>query len=556
MLILVVTNPVYATDAGTVTFATGSVTAERAPAATLAKGDAVLTEDNVITGAASRAQLLMIDGAKIAIRPNSRLVIEEYVYDSGQAAPGSSAVTTGSDNSSVMSLVKGGFRTITGAIGKEDPSDYEVRTAVGVLGIRGTDFALLLCTGDCNDAPGVPPGAVIPDGLYIAVTEGTIVFSNEVADIEVNAGEYAFIPFDTRRPTRLDTTPPVFIDNSDLQFEDDRSTKPPPPDDSGSRPEEEDDSPVGFDQTLGTRRVPESSKLAPQSTQQGDSSKPETPKQSIQGIDRDGTPVDLTPGGPPDPQNRTISYSGGPLGQADAIFSGTLDNLPGQYQLDGNNNVTGFQNFYPGRAVPSPSTFEIGSSANVDTGFDSMTVLRWGRWAGGRATITLDDGSDASQDLGNQSIHWISSPDWTTPPVMPINGTANYSLIGSTAPTDNFGNTGMLGAATFLADFTNMIVDSTLNINIAGFNWMATGSGNIGAAAQLPAHLFQGMYGTVTITDPMGTTSAGNGLFSGFFSQPGPTSDPAFPGGVGLTYSLQDVGANISVSGAAAFGNP
>jgi hypothetical protein len=175
-----------------------------------------------------------------------------------------------------------------------------------------------------------------------------------------------------------------------------------------------------------------------------------------------------------------------------------------------------------------------------------MTVLRWGRWSGGSAAITLSDGSSAIQDLGNQSLHWVSSPDWATPPVMPVTGVANYSLLGATSPTDNFGNTGVLGAATFQADFTNMRVDSTLTIDINGSTWTATGNGNIAT------HLFQGNYGTVSI-DGVG---GGTGVFSGFFSSPGPTSDPSFPGGVGLTYSLQDMLGITSVSGAAAFGNP
>ena len=138
---------------------------------------------------------------------------------------------------------------------------------------------------------------------------------------------------------------------------------------------------------------------------------------------------------------------------------------------------------------------------------------------------------------------------------MPIAGSASYTLIGSTSPTDNLGNTGVLGAATFDADFTNMLVDSTLLIDINGASWSAAGQGNIGAAALLPAHLFQGIYSTVTITDPTGTLT-GTGNFSGFFSQPGPSSDPSFPGGVGLTFSLQDQGGTTTVSGAAVFGNP
>ena len=547
---LVLLSTAQAQDAGSVTFVSGDVSAERQPAVVLAKGDAVLASDAIITGAASRAQLLMVDGAKIALRPNSQIVIDEYVY--AAAAASGAAVISSSDDSSVVSLVKGGFRTITGAIGKENPSNYEVRTAVGVLGIRGTVFAVLFCRADCGFAPGVSAGSPVPDGLYIMVTEGTIVFRNEVTDIEVTAGEFVFIPLDTRRPERLDTTPPVFLDDSDLRFE-------PEPGQGKPRPGDDDDAPpIGFDSALGTRRKAEPIQFElreAESSDQDDSSS-DTPEQSIIGVDSDGTPVDLTPGGAPNPGNRSVTYSGAPLGPADAVFSGAFDNLPGQYQLDGNNNLSVFDNLYPAPTGPDIADFGIGSSANVDTGFDAMTVMRWGRWSGGIAIITLSDGTDVSQDLGNQSLHWVSSPEWVTPPVMPITGVATYSLIGSTSPTDNLGNVGVLGSATFQADFTRMIVDSTLLINISGFNWTAAGTGNIGAGAQLPAHLFQGLYGTVTITDSMGTSSTGNGVFSGFFSAPGPTSDPSFPGGVGMTYSLQDQATGNSVSGAAAFGNP
>ena len=540
---------VIAAEAGTVTFATGSVTAEREPPTALSKGDAVLEEDSIVTGDASRAQLLMRDGAKIAIRPNSRLVIEEYAY-AATPAPGAPAVTTGRGNSSVMNLVKGGFRTITGAIGKEDPAAYEVRTAVGVLGIRGTDYAAQLCRGDCDWAPGVAAGAAIPDGLYLGVTDGRIMFSNEVLTTELGPGEFAFIPFDTRQPERLDTAPPVFIDDDDLRFDAGSDAQKVRPDDGSA----DDDAPTGFDAKLGTRRVPDSSAPQTESAEQGSSTVPETPKQSIQGIDRDGSPVDLTPGGAPDPQNRSITYSTGPLGAVDSIWSASLDNTPAQYSLDGNNNLTGFAGLYPARTGPNIATFDIGSASNLDTGFDSMTVLRWGRWAGGVAGITLSDGTDASQDLGSQSLHWLTSPEWAAPPAMPVTGVADYTLIGSTSPTDNRGNTGVLGSATFTADFLNQSVSSFLEILIGGSTWQASGTGGIGPLADPagPPHIFNGTYDGIIID---GITTNGFGVFSGFFSQPGPTSDPSFPGGVGLSYSLQDGGAT-TVSGAAAFGNP
>jgi hypothetical protein len=137
---------------------------------------------------------------------------------------------------------------------------------------------------------------------------------------------------------------------------------------------------------------------------------------------------------------------------------------------------------------------------------------------------------------------------------MPITGVANYSLVGSTSPTDNLGNIGVLGSATFLADFLNQSVTSTLTLDINASVWSATGTGRIGAAANpaLPAHLFNGAYGAVVIDG----VAAGTGVFSGFFSEPGNTSDPNFPGGVGMTYSLQDQGGTTEVSGALVFGNP
>ena len=509
-LSLVTTSTAFAADAGSVVFATGSVTAERQPPATLAKGDAVLDNDTVATGDASRAQLLMLDGAKVAIRPNSQLRIEEYVFQATQPADPSEPVVATSFDRSVSTLLKGGFRTITGAIGKDDETAYEVRTAVGVLGIRGTDYSAVFCNGDCDWVPGVDPSTPIEDGLYLGVTEGTIFFRNEIMEIELDAGEYAFIPLVSRAPLRLDSPPLVLLDDNDLRFE--PGAPPPPP-----FADIDDGSTAGFDSKLGSRREPDgsSSSAEPDTSSSAPDRGSRTPALSIFAFNVDGTPVNITAGFAPQPTgNRNISYSTGPMGLADVTFTGTFENSPPQYRLDGGNNVTGFTGPYPGRTGPINGDYDIGDAANVETGFDSVTVLRWGRWAAGTATVTDPaTGQVDPLDLNTQSLHWISGAESGTPPVMPITGTANYSLIGATSPTDNFGNVGVLGAATFNADFTNMRVDSTLVLDIAGITWTAAGIGNIGTAAQLPAHMFSGNYGAVT----MGGATGGSGVFSGFF---------------------------------------
>ncbi len=529
LLSLLISGIATAADAGSVLFAKGSVTAERAPAVNLAKGDAVLDDDTIATGDASRVQLLMIDGAKIAIRPNSVVRIDEYAYTES-----TTTVVTQSDNKSVMSLVKGGFRTITGAVGKEDRSDYEVRTPVGVLGIRGTNFAVLLCGGDCDSAPNVNAGQPVEDGLYIAVTDGAIVFRAQGGEIVVKAGEFAFIPVTTLVPEQLNVPPPVLIDD-ELRLDADGNANL-----------------SGFDSKLGTRRSPDSNKPGAQSRAPEDGSSDEAPRQPVIGTDADGTPIDITPGQTPQQGiGRMISFATGPVGGA-TVHSGTQFNDPALLRLDNGNNVLGFTAPYPAQQSPLIATVDIGTSANVETGFDSMTVLRWGRWSGGVATATVAGSTgDNGVDLSSQSLHWISGPDQAAP-AMPMTGVANYTLIGATSPTDELGNTGVLGSATFNADFTNLRVDSALVIDIAGMTWSASGTGNLGSLAGLPAHLFFGNYGSVDVDGIAG----GSGQFSGFFSEPGATSDPAFPGGVGLSYSLQDEQGLATISGAAAFGNP
>jgi hypothetical protein len=540
------TNFAAADDAGTVVFATGSVTAERQPPVSLAKGDAVHDNDTVATGDASRIQIQLTDGAKIAIRPNSRFRIDEYVFAGAGSGKSDDAVVSSSGDRNVATLIKGGFRTITGAIGKENREDYEVRTPVGVLGIRGTDYSAVFCNADCNFVPGVNPNAPIEDGLYLGVTEGTIVFRNENGDIQLQAGEYAFIPLADRTPVQMDVPPPVLLDDNDLRFDADGNLV-------GQEPRQEaagSSELSGFDNKLGTRRVPESSE-SQDSSDAAPGDDMSIPAQPINGIDADGSLIDITPGNAPPPNGiRTISYSTGPLGRAATLWSGTLENEPSMYSLDSGNNPTGFNGEYASASGPIVASIDIGTATIVESGFDSITVMRWGRWSGGVAGVDTGAGQTDTIDLDAQSLHWISGPDSGTP-AMPITGAASYSLLGSTSPTDNLGNIGVLGGATFDADFTNLTVDSTLLIDINSVNWSAAGTGDIGAGGSLPAHLFSGSY-VVTV----GGSTSGTGVFSGFFSDPGATSDPAFPGAAGLTYSLQDMAGTSTVSGAAVFGNP
>jgi len=99
----------------------------------LKQGDFVYVNDEILTGARSFAVLQFTDGAKVTVRPDSRMLIETYLY-AGNAS-----------DEATLNLVSGGLRVITGAMAKTNPENYKVRTPVALMGVRGTEFSIQLC---------------------------------------------------------------------------------------------------------------------------------------------------------------------------------------------------------------------------------------------------------------------------------------------------------------------------------------------------------------------------------------------------------------------------
>jgi hypothetical protein len=59
---------------------------------------------------------------------------------------------------------------------------------------------------------------------------------------------------------------------------------------------------------------------------------------------------------------------------------------------------------------------------------------------------------------------------------LPLTGTASYSVIGSTTPTNGSGALGTLNSATLNVDFTNRLVDASVNVSIANQTWTGNAS--------------------------------------------------------------------------------
>jgi hypothetical protein len=528
----VAAGPVWAA-AGKAVFVTGPVSLEREQTLPLKVNDPVQIGDIVVTGQKARAQLLMGDATKVALRSGSRFRIDEFSLPPAVNAPAEGAVVK-TDGRNVASLLKGGFRTQTGSIGNIDNSAYEVRTPIGTLGIRGTDYTAVFCAGDCTDAPGLAPGAVVRDGLYLHVTAGRIVFRGGNREIEVGAGETVFIPLSGQRPEPLQN-PPAFL------LED------------GAGPLRLGVARAGAQGVAAQVRGLDSNRRGPQSAGDARPDPAATPgadavRRPVTATDPNGNPADVT-GGNPVPQRRDISFAIPQILQP-GDFAAVESNAPANYDTAFSGDLTRFAQDLA-RGSGALAGIDIGTATVAESGALAGTTLRWGRWSGGAITISLID-QTFTESLAQSSLHWIDSGNAATPPQMPVTGAASYVPAGNTSPTDNAGNTGVLNAASFNADFTAQIVTSTLDLTVNALNWVVTGTGTIGNV-QLgeEPHQFSGSYSGAI--NPI--QGAARGTFAGFFSQ-GSTTMPTVPGAVGLTYSLIDETDTLQVNGAVALRNP
>jgi hypothetical protein len=190
-------------EAGKALFVAGTVTLERVPPVALSQGDAVRVGDTIATGEKSRAQILMNDGARVALRASSRYRVDDFSLPASVGAP-TQATATRADGVTIATLLKGGYRSSTGAVGKDGAGNYEVRTPIGTLGIRGTDYTAVWCQGDCAD---VPAAAAARNGMYVATHEGAIVFRHGGRETVVAAGQAVYIAAANALPEPLDQLP-------------------------------------------------------------------------------------------------------------------------------------------------------------------------------------------------------------------------------------------------------------------------------------------------------------------------------------------------------------
>lgn len=157
------------------------------------RGEILSTEEN------SSVRIRFTDGAEVVLKPSTRMRIDAYQHQ---------AVEPAQDELS-FSLLKGGLRAISGAIGhRGNKKAFKAQSAVGNIGIRGTQFGMLWCEpGECDaylaDLPVELHERVAGGGLFFEVTDGVIVFENDTGEFLLSPPEWGYVQ-------RRDT-PPLII---------------------------------------------------------------------------------------------------------------------------------------------------------------------------------------------------------------------------------------------------------------------------------------------------------------------------------------------------------
>src|SRR5882724_3875131 len=199
--------PAHAEPAGKVLTAGGDVLVLRgSQILRLSGGAAIESGDQIHTGADGKALIVFTDSGLIWIRSNSDFVVDEYSYTNGQ----------GGRESAFFSLLKGGARSVTGLIGRRNRMSYRLRVSVATIGIRGTDFSVVVCRRDCRDSD----GGLAAKGLYGEVLEGRIAVTpldDRLLEREFSAGEFFYLADERSIPAPLFLPPPFLRSKADEQ---------------------------------------------------------------------------------------------------------------------------------------------------------------------------------------------------------------------------------------------------------------------------------------------------------------------------------------------------
>lgn len=499
---------------GEFSFVTGEVTLTKRDgrSSTPTRGTAVDPGDRIVTGANGMVQLTMVDQARISLRPSSQFVIEQYGQQRDSA------------DGAVLSLLKGTLRTFTGLISGANRDRYIMKTRVASVGIRGSGNILYACEGqECDPSVRGEAGGDGPVAVNHTIEGSHAVTTGERAGtgptLVTGPGQTVLV-LGTQAPRYIPT--PRFIADAATNMVNARQSD---------------------TVAANSGAAAETRNFSPSDTQALPTAV-STPAPLV-GNNGLGFPT----------IDATANLAQDPLGIRDIViaagspFSGQA--VPGDLTLE-NGALRGYR-AYGGGVAPAISgtlrEFQVVSTSDV--------AITLGRYDG--ATLGFSGAGSGTAVPG--SVHFIMAPSGYPLYLTDVlTGTATYSLLAATSPTNQNNTAGSLGSARLDVNFSNRSLN--LNANVS----MPAASGNGGGQWQLTAEnvpialnsFFGSTNDRLVVTNNLGVSSRTNsnlaGSFEGSFVGTG-------LGGAILGYSISDA-SNANplnwnfLSGVAAFSGP
>jgi hypothetical protein len=541
---------------------------ERAPR----KGDGINEGDTIVTAPSASAQVLMMDKGFLAVRPDTRLKIDTFKYAGKE---------DGSERG-FFSLLRGGFRAITGAVGNLNKQNYVIKTPAATIGIRGTDHEPMYIA---PPLPGEKP--LGPPGAYDKVNVGAAFIRTGQGTANVGPNQVGYAAGGNTAPTVLTTLPAFYkaTPAPETRKQEEKKAANGAASTTAGTAKAEDTS-TSNDTTTGAEPIrtttsTDTALLGPVATTTGtaptttatSTSTTTTSNTTLTATDSFGSILNLS-------TQTTTTSSGITTGltttmqapstivltsyaysDANCIPCSRSRDLFGKATFDASGRLLGIME----SSLDSEQRSETVNAGVASTGTVSQATtagVSFGRWSGVTLSGTDSDDSGAVTFANRAPIgsyHWVAGPD-VAPGFLPmiLTGTSTYTIDGYTLPTDHTNMEGTLNTAntTLSYNFGTQSASAHIDATVNSRHWIADASnimmhGEGGFSAYTGTDLNEQK---LTLTMTYGANTYTSAATTAWGSLNGSLFGPSLAG-AGLTYAF-NAADNSSVNGAITYTGP
>ena len=168
-----------------------------------AKGSGIESMDTIINGSCE-SKITFKDDTKVNITANSRLLIDDFVFDPKASDSGKLA----------LKVAMGSVRYASGQIAKNNPQQVDIKTPTATIAVRGTDFnmvvdetgqSLVILLPSCKDDKDVKQFELEENKCKVGKIEVTTMAGSVTLE-EAFAGTYVFSANSAPTPPRIINT--------------------------------------------------------------------------------------------------------------------------------------------------------------------------------------------------------------------------------------------------------------------------------------------------------------------------------------------------------------